>query len=83
MRKPVFYICETKTLISVAVTAQLISAFCICYMDNTISLLSKSEISGLQPSSVVVQPGLCGTWSETPNTIILVTWLIYNVKQET
>ena len=32
--------------------------------DSTIALLSKSEISSLKLSSVLVQPGLCGTWSE-------------------
>ena len=34
-------------------------------MNSTISLLSKSKISSLKPSSVTVQPGLCQTWSET------------------
>ena len=37
------------------------------YMDSAIPLLPKSEISSLWPSSVVVQPGLCQTWSETHN----------------
>ena len=46
-------------------------------------LLPKSEISRLQPSSVVVQPGLCGTWSETPKTGFLTTRLIsYMVTEE-
>ena len=37
------------------------------YIDNTIPLRSKSEISSLYPSSVAVavQPGLCRTRSET------------------
>ena len=38
---------------------------CFHYIDSIIPVLSKSEISSLQPSSVVVQPGLCRTWSET------------------
>ena len=38
---------------------------CFRYMDSTIPLLSKSKISRLQPSSVLVQLGLCQTWSET------------------
>ena len=38
--------------------------------------LLKSGISSLQPSSVVVQPGLCRTWSETPKTGFLTTRLI-------
>ena len=38
---------------------------CFRYMDSTIPLLSKSKISCLQPFSVLVQLGLCQTWSET------------------
>ena len=38
---------------------------CFPYVDSTIPLLSKSKISCLQPSSVLVQLGLCLTWSET------------------
>ena len=41
---------------------------CFRYIDSTISLLTKSEISSLEPSSVAVQPGLCQTWSETGKT---------------
>ena len=39
---------------------------CFRYTDSTIPLLPKYEISSVRPSSVVVQPGLCRTWSETP-----------------
>ena len=49
---------------------------CFRYMDSTIPLLPKSEISSLYPSSVAVQPGLCLTWSETPKTGFLTTGLI-------
>ena len=35
------------------------------YMDSTIPLLSKSEISSLRQSSMTVQPDLCQTCSET------------------
>ena len=38
---------------------------CFRSIDSSIPL-SKSKISNLLPSSVVVQPGLCWTWSETP-----------------
>ena len=48
---------------------------CFRYIDSTIPLLSKSKISSLLPSSVVVQPSLCGTWSETPKTGFLTTQL--------
>ena len=48
MRKPNFAYAKTKTQISFAVTAKLISAFVFAtYIDSTITLLSKSEISSL------------------------------------
>ena len=39
----------------------------ICFrsIDSTTPLLPISEISSPLPSSVVVQPGLCQTWSKT------------------
>ena len=49
---------------------------CFRYTDSTIPLLHKSEISSLYPSSVVVQPGLCRTWSESPKTGFHATRLI-------
>ena len=39
---------------------------CFRYIDSTIPLLPIYEISSLYPSCVVVQPGLCGAWLETP-----------------
>ena len=45
------------------------------YMDSTIPLLSKSKISNLQPSSVLLQLGLCRTCSETK--CLANPWLIY------
>ena len=41
---------------------------CFHYIDSTIPLLSKSEISSLLPSSVIAQLGLCQTWLETSKT---------------
>ena len=54
MNKPASYICENK---NTAVTAQLISAVCFPFTDNTIPIL-KSEISSFQSSSVTVQAAL-------------------------
>ena len=51
---------------------------CFRYIDGTIPLLPIYEISGLYPSSVVVQPGFSGTWLETPKTGFLKTRLIYS-----
>ena len=50
---------------------------CFSYIDSTIPLLPKVEISSLQPSSVVVQTGLCRTWLVFPQTGFLMTQLKY------
>ena len=53
------YICETKG------ADQLIRTFVFA----TWIVLSLYFLSQ-KPSSVVVQPGLCWTWSETPKTVM-------------
>ena len=75
MRKPAFCICENKDADHLCGNREADPRLCFCYTDSTISLLPKSEISSLQPSSMVAQPGLCGTWSEIPKTGFLVTRL--------
>ena len=77
MRKPAFCIGENKDADQLRGNREADQRLCFRYTDSTISLLSKYEISSLQPSSVVVQPGLCRTWSETPKTGFLRTRLIY------
>ena len=47
------------------------------YMDRVVPLVPKSEILKLLKSILVVQPGLCGTWSETPKSGFLTMRLIY------
>ena len=49
---------------------------CFRYLDSTIPLLPKSEISSLWPSSLAVQPDLCRTRSEIPKTGFLKMRLI-------
>ena len=41
---------------------------CFRYINSTIHLLPKSEISSLLPSNVAVQSGLCQAWLETLKT---------------
>ena len=53
------------------------SAPLFCYKDSTIPLLPISEIASLLPS-VVVQPGLCRTWSETRKTGFLSMQIIFS-----
>ena len=76
IRKPAFSICENKDADQLRGNREADQRLCFRYTDSTIPLLPKSKISSLYPSSVVVQPGLCGTWSETPKTGFLRTRLI-------
>ena len=78
MRKPGFCICENKDADQLRGNCEADQRLCFRYTDSTIPLLPKSEISSLLPSSVFVQPGLCGTWLETPKTGFLIRRLNYN-----
>ena len=66
VRKPDFCICENKGADHLRGKREADQRLCFRNTDSTIPLLSKSEISSLYPSSLIVQPGLCRTWSETP-----------------
>ena len=76
MRKPAFCICENKDADQLRGNREADQHLCFRYIDSTILLLSKSDIISFKPSSVAVQPGLCRSWSETPKTGFLTTWLI-------
>ena len=78
MRKPDFCICKNKDADQLRGNREADQRLYFCYSDSTIPLLPKSEISSPWPSSVVVQPGLCRTWSETPKTGFLTMWLNYS-----
>ena len=69
VRKPDFRICENKDADQLRGNREADQPLCFRYMDSTIPLLPKSEISSLKPSSVAVQSGLCRTWSETPKMV--------------
>ena len=76
MRKLDFYICENKDADQLRGNREADQRLCFRHTDSTIPLLSESEISSLWPYSVIAQPGLCQTWSETPKTGFLRTRLI-------
>ena len=61
MRKPAFCICENKAADLLCGNREADQRLCFRYIDSSIPLLPKSEMSSLWPSSVAVQPGLCGT----------------------
>ena len=67
MRKPLLRICENKGADQMHTHHTADQCLCLRYIDSTIPKLPKFEISSLL-SSVAVQPGLCRTWSETPET---------------
>ena len=66
MRKTDFCICENKDADQLRGNREADRCLCFRYTDSTIPLLPIYEITSLQPSSVAVQPGLCRTWSKTP-----------------
>ena len=76
MRKPAFCICKNKDANQLRGNREADQRLCFRYTDNTIPLLPRSEISSLQPSSMAVHPGLCGTRSNEPKTGFLTTRLI-------
>ena len=61
MRKPYFSICKYKYADQLRGDREADQRLCFRYTDSAIPLIPKYEISSLQPSSVVVQPGLCQT----------------------
>ena len=81
MRKQAFCICENKDADQLRSNREADQRLCFLYTDSTIPILPKSEISSLQASSVVVQPSLCWTWSETPKTGFLATRLKYGKSE--
>ena len=69
MRNLAFWICENKDADQLhGVHAAADQCLCFHYIDSTIPLLPKSQISSLWPSTVTPQPSLCGTWLKTPKT---------------
>ena len=76
VRKPAFCICENKDADKLRGNREADQRLCFRYIDSTIPLVPKYKISSFLPSSVAVQPGLCGTWSETPKTGFLTTRLV-------
>ena len=77
VRIPVFCICENKDADQLRGNPEADQRLCFRYTDSTIPQLHVpiSKISSLYLSSMVVQPGLCQTRSETPKTGFLRTRL--------
>ena len=80
MRNPDFRICENHDADQLRGNREADQRLYFRHVNSTIPLLTKSEISSLKPFSVIAQPGLCQTWSETPKTGFPTTGLIYKFK---
>ena len=80
VRKPAFCICENKDADQLRGNREADQRLCFRYTDSTIPVLPQSEISSLLTSSRAVQPGLCGTWSETPKIGFLTMRLILSAS---
>ena len=65
MRKPDFTQCKNKGAYQLRDNCAADQHLCFRYIDSTIPLLPKFEISSLNQSSEAVQPGFCRTWSKT------------------
>ena len=76
MRKPDFCICDNKDADQLRGYREADQRLCFRYTDSTVSLLPKKRNFKPLAICVVAQPGLCGTWSETPKTGFLRTRLI-------
>ena len=76
MRNLAFCICENKDTDQLRRDREADQRLCFRFMDGSFPLLLKSEISSLLPSSVVLHPSLCRTWSGNPEDRFLTTRLI-------
>ena len=65
MRKPIIYICENNGANQLRSNCEADQHLCFRHMDSTIPLLLISKVSSFWLYSVIVQPGLCRTWSYT------------------
>ena len=64
--KTCFCMCENKGTDQLRDYCAADQRLCFRYIESTIRLLPKSEISSLLPSSAAIHPGLCRTRLETP-----------------
>ena len=77
MRKSVLSYANNKGGDQPAHSRSLISTFVVhCLINSIISILAISKISRSWLVPVAEQAGLSRTWSQTPKTGFLVTWLV-------
>ena len=81
MRKPTICMGENKGADQLRGNREADQRLCFRYSDSTIPLLLKSEISSFWLFSVLVQAGLCRTWSETQIVGFVTHRLIYEEEE--
>ena len=82
MRKRVLPYANNKGADQPAHQCCLISTFIARCLVSIIPLVSISEISRLYLAFVASQDGLSLAWSQTPKTVLLVTWLNLIMKKK-
>ena len=80
MGKPTICIGENKGADQLRGNREADQRLCFRYSDSTIPPLLKSEISSFWLFSVLVQVGLCRTWSETQIVGFVTHRLNYTMK---
>ena len=70
MGKPTICIGENKGADQLRGKREADQRLCFRYTDSTLPVLPKSEISSFSPASVIVQPVLCQTCSESTLLVI-------------
>ena len=74
-RKPVYATCDQQRCRSACASAKSDQSLCCSLPDIILHLVSIPEISSLFLAFMTAQTGLSLSWSQTPKTGILVTWL--------
>ena len=77
MRKTDFCLCENKGADQLPSNCEADQRLCFRYLDSTIPLLPKYDLSSFLSVSVTVQLGLCRTYSEFQKTGFLALRLNY------
>ena len=83
MRKPTTCICKNKGADQLRGNREAGQRLCCRNTDSTIPLLLKPKISSFLPASVIVQAGLCRTWSETQIVCFVTQRLNSNIPVNT
>ena len=80
MIKSDFRLCENKDADQLRSNCKADQCLCFRITDSAIPLLLIVKLSSLYPASLTVRADLYQTWSETPKTGFLASWLNYELQ---